>query len=260
MEVLVAVIGALALIAVESWRRRGEGRRLGEAGAAERGQAYEAFVGDALNALSGLQRLVALAPRIGLLPLSAPAWEAARDARDAQEKVTKSHAPLRRLAPDGVAVAADALLEALRQGTALTSARQRDAGSWDKVWEETRAARIEFKRLAGIDAAAPTAVVGHRRRSEPTPRVGVRDHFGSHPARSGCSPHMTRWPVESSGRVVGDADDGPGPMTDYFDDEVDVDVTDGRFARITHTTDSPRPCTSSTSTGVRATRPSTISA
>lgn len=28
-------------------------------------------------------------------------------------------------------------------------------------------------------------------------------------------------------------------MTDYFDDEVDVDVTDGRFARITHTSDSP---------------------
>lgn len=176
MEVLVAVIGALALIAVEIWRRRGDGRRLGEAAAAERGQAYEAFVGDALNALSALQRLVALAPRIGVLPLSAPAWEAARDARDAQEKVTKSHARLRRLAPDDVAVAADALLEGLRRGAALTSARQRDARSWHKVWEEARAARIEFERLARIDATAPSAVVGRRRPSEP--------------ARSGCSPHM----------------------------------------------------------------------
>ncbi len=170
MEVLVAVIGALALIAVEIWRRRGDGRRLAEAAAAERSQAYEAFVGDALNALSALQLLVALAPRIGVLPLSAPAWEAARDARDAQEEVTKSHARLRRLAPDDLAVAADALLAGLLHGAALTSARQREARSWDKVWQEARAARIEFERLARIDAAAPSAVVGRRRRSEPKPR------------------------------------------------------------------------------------------
>jgi len=192
VEVLVAVIGALALIAVEIWRRRGDRRRLGEAAAAERGQAYEAFVGDALNALSALQRLVALAPRIGVLPMSAPAWEAVHYAREAQEDITKSHARLRRLAPDGVAVAADALLEGLRHGAALTSARQRDARSWDKVWEEARAARVDFEWLARIDAAAPSAVGRRRRRASWRRGVRVRDHFaGSDPARSGCSPHMT---------------------------------------------------------------------
>ena len=129
MEVVVAVIGALALIAVEIWRPRGERRRLAEAAAAERGQAYEAFVGDVFNALSALQRLVALAPRIGLLPLTPPAREAARGAQGAQEEVTKSHARLRRLAPDDVAVSADALREGLRHGVALTSDRQRDARS-----------------------------------------------------------------------------------------------------------------------------------
>lgn len=195
MEILVAVIGALALIAVESWRRWGDGRRHAEAAAAERGHAYEAFVGDALNALSTLHRLVALAPRIGVLPLSAPAWQAAREARDAQEEVTKSHARLRRLAPDDIAADADALLAGLRHGAALTSARKRDARSWDKVWEEARAARIELDRLARIDAAAPSAAAGPRRRSGPAPRGGLPQPFRW--KRSGSRTLLTERDVDS---------------------------------------------------------------
>jgi hypothetical protein len=184
-------MGALAVIAVVSWRRWGDGRRHAEAAAAERSQVYEAFVGDALNAPSTLHRLVAIAPRIGVPPLSAPAWEAARDAREAEEEVTRFHARSRRLAPDDVAIAADALLAGLRHGAALTSARKRDARSWDKVWEETRAARIEFERLARIDPAAPVppqgldVIAGQRR------GVGSCNQIaGSDSARARCSPNV----------------------------------------------------------------------
>jgi type II secretory pathway pseudopilin PulG len=195
VDIVVAVIGALALIAVESWRRWGDGRRHAEAAAAERGQAYEAFVSDAVNALSTLHRLVGLAPRIGVLPLSAPGWQAARDARDAQQEVTRSHAHLRRLAPDDIAVAGDALLAALRHGAALTSARKRDARSWDEVWEEARAARIDFERLAHIDAAAPSAAAGPRRPSGPAPKGGLPRPFRWKP--SGSRALLTERDVDS---------------------------------------------------------------
>ncbi len=195
MEVVVAVIGALALIAVETWRRWGDRRRHAEAAAAERGQAYEAFVGDALNAPSTLYRLVALAPRIGVLPLLAPASEAARDARAAHEEVTRSHARLRLLAPDDIAVAGDALLAGVRQGAKLTSARTRDARSWDKVWDEVRAARIEFERLARIDAAVPSAAAGPRRRNGRAPRGGLPEPFRW--KRSGSPSHLTESDVDS---------------------------------------------------------------
>ena len=108
MEIIAAFIAVLGLLTVEIWRRRGDERRLTDAAAAERGQAYEEFTGDVLNALSALQRLVTLAPRIGLLPPAAPVRQAAGDAQDAQAEVSRSHARVRRLDPDDVAIAADA--------------------------------------------------------------------------------------------------------------------------------------------------------
>ncbi len=173
MEIIAAFIAVLGLLAVEIWRRRGDERRLVDAAAAERGQAYEAFTGDALNALSALQRLVTLAPRIGLLPPAARVWKAAGDAQEAQAEVARSHARVRRLAPDDLAIAADALLEGLRHGSALVSARERHAGAWDKVWVETRAARVEFERLARIDTAARSDAGERRRHRAPMAR-GLR--------------------------------------------------------------------------------------
>lgn len=157
MEVIVAVIGALALLSVEMWRRRSDKRRGADAAAADRGEAYERFVSNAFNALSTLDRLVALAPPLEALPLSAPARQATRDAQLAQEAVTSSHARVRRLAPNDVAAASDALLEALRHAAELTSARQRRRDRWDQVWEEARTARIEFERLARRDTGQRSA-------------------------------------------------------------------------------------------------------
>lgn len=155
MEVIGAVIAALVALSVEIWRRRSANRRSADAAAAERGEAYEQFVSDALNALAILDRLVALAPRRGALRLSASAREAARDAQLAQEAVTRSHARLRRLSSDDVAAASDALLEALGHAAELTVAGQRSRDRWGQVWNEARTARVEFERLARLDTRPP---------------------------------------------------------------------------------------------------------
>lgn len=155
MEVIVAVIGAVALLGVEMWRRRNGNRSGAESAAGGRGEAYERFVSDAFNVMATLDRIVALAPRLGVLPLSAPARQAVRDAELAQAALTSSHSRVRRLAPDDVAAASDALLEAVRQAAALTAARQRRRDRWDKVWEAARTARIEFERLARLDSRPP---------------------------------------------------------------------------------------------------------
>jgi hypothetical protein len=152
VEVVTVAIGALGSLVVEMWRRRSGERRATEAAADERGEAYETFVGDVFNAFGALHRLVGLAPTLGALPLSAPAHEAVRDAQAAQDAVTRSHARVRRLASDDVAAASDALLEALAHAAELTSARQRAAGAWGQIWDEARAARIEFERLARVRA------------------------------------------------------------------------------------------------------------
>lgn len=144
--VVAAVLSVVGVVAVELLRRAAENRRAAAAAAEAQGAAYEAFISEALDAIGVVQRLTSAESLVGLLPLNRYARERLKAAEQALAAVGRTHARVRRLAPDNVAEASDAVLEVVARAGELLSERQRDAAIWDAVWSDARDARIEFER------------------------------------------------------------------------------------------------------------------
>lgn len=147
MAVIVAAVVSMAgWVAVELLRRAAENRRAAAAAGEARGAAYEAFISEALDAIGVVQRLTSVEPRFRFLPLNRYARESLKSAERALAAVGRTHTRVRRLAPDDVAEASDAVLEVVARAGDLLSGRQRDAAIWDALWSDARDARIEFER------------------------------------------------------------------------------------------------------------------
>lgn len=153
--IVAAVVSVVGLIVVELLRRAIEKRRTAAGAADDRGAAYEAFISEALEAIATAQRVTALAPRVGFLPPNRHLRDALKAMEKSQATIGRVHARVRRVAPDDVAEAADAVLDVVARGGQLVRDRRRGSDGWDDLWAEARDARIEFERRAWADA-------GHR--------------------------------------------------------------------------------------------------
>ncbi len=143
-------MAAVGLVTVELLRRAAEKRRAAVAAAEDRGAAYEAFITKALEVTGAVQALSSLVPRMGFLR-NPYARERLNSVERAQAAVLRAHARVRRVAPDDVADASDAVLDVVARAGQLLSDRQRDRAQWDSLWSDIRDARIEFERRARGD-------------------------------------------------------------------------------------------------------------
>lgn len=150
--VVAAALSVVGLVTVELLRRAAGKRRAAATTASDRGEAYEVFISEALEAIRIMQRLTSLVPRVGFLPPNRYARDGLKSVERAQVAVGRAHARVRRIAPDDVAEASDAVLDVVALAGSLLRDRQRDGVAWNALWSDARDARIEFERRARADA------------------------------------------------------------------------------------------------------------
>ncbi len=161
--IIAAVVSVVGLVVVELVRRAIEKRRSAVSAADDRGHTYEAFISKSLEAIAIAQRVTSLAPRVGFLPPNRHLRDALKTMQTSQATIDRLHARARRVAPDDVAEAADAVPDVVVRAGRPRGARHQAGDQWGGLWTQARDAYIEFQPCASRCGWPRVAVMSRSR-------------------------------------------------------------------------------------------------